>query len=47
MAKLRAVECREFFGAVAEKAEHDNASPELDEHINEIYARVGLEQRRL
>lgn len=31
----------------AHTPEHDDASPELKEHINEIYARVGLETRKL
>ena len=31
----------------AHKPEHDDASPEFKEHINEIYARVGLDKRKL
>ena len=31
----------------AHKPEHDDATPELKEHINEIYAKVGLEKRKL
>jgi glc operon protein GlcG len=31
----------------AHKSEHDDASPELKQHINEIYAKVGLEERKL
>jgi glc operon protein GlcG len=31
----------------AHKPEHDDASPELKRHINEIYDRVGLETRKL
>jgi glc operon protein GlcG len=31
----------------AHKPEHDDASPELKEHVNQIYDKVGLAQRKL